>query len=99
MLDIKLLREQPDLVRRRLASRGAGDEGHVDELLRLDEQRRKLLGVALPLCSRSKLGRALLTKERRTGAGAISRATGVRAHRDGQGHLWYSRRRATDYSG
>src|SRR5437016_2505940 len=43
MLDIKLLREQPDLVRRRLASRGAGDEAHVDELLRLDEQRRKLL--------------------------------------------------------
>ncbi len=44
MLDIKLLREQPELVRRRLASRGAGDEAHVDELLRLDEQRRKLLG-------------------------------------------------------
>ncbi len=43
MLDIKLLREQPDLVRRRLASRGAGDEAQVDELLRLDEQRRKLL--------------------------------------------------------
>jgi len=44
MLDIKLLREQPDLVRRRLACRGAGDEAHVDEVLRLDEQRRKLLG-------------------------------------------------------
>ncbi len=43
VLDIKLVREQPDLVRRRLASRGAGDEAHVDELLRLDEQRRKLL--------------------------------------------------------
>jgi seryl-tRNA synthetase len=44
MLDIKLVREQPDLVRRGLASRGAGDEGHLNELLRLDEQRRKLLG-------------------------------------------------------
>ena len=43
MLDIKLLREQPDLVRRRLATRGAGDEAQVDELLRLDEQRRKSL--------------------------------------------------------
>jgi len=43
MLDIKLLREQPDFVRRRLASRGAGDEAHVDELLWFDEQRRKLL--------------------------------------------------------
>jgi seryl-tRNA synthetase len=43
MLDIKLLREQPELVRRRLAARGAGDEGHLDEVLRFDEQRRKLL--------------------------------------------------------
>jgi len=43
MLDIKLIRERPDFVRQRLASRGAGDEAHVDELLKLDEQRRKLL--------------------------------------------------------
>ncbi len=43
MLDIKLIRERPDLVRQRLASRGAGDEAQVDELLKLDEQRRKLL--------------------------------------------------------
>ena len=43
MLDIKLVREQPDFVRQRLALRGAGDEALVNELLRLDEQRRKLL--------------------------------------------------------
>jgi seryl-tRNA synthetase len=43
MLDIRLIRERPDFVRQRLASRGAGDETHVDELLKLDEQRRKLL--------------------------------------------------------
>jgi len=43
MLDIRLVRERPDFVRQRLASRGAGDETHVDELLKLDEQRRKLL--------------------------------------------------------
>jgi seryl-tRNA synthetase len=43
MLDIKLVREQPELVRQRLATRGAGDEVHIDELLKLDEQRRKLL--------------------------------------------------------
>jgi seryl-tRNA synthetase len=43
MLDIKLIRERADFVRQRLATRGAGDERHVDELLRLDEQRRKLL--------------------------------------------------------
>jgi seryl-tRNA synthetase len=43
VLDIKLIRDNPDSVRRRLATRGAGDEARVDELLKLDEQRRKLL--------------------------------------------------------
>ena len=44
MLDIKLIRERADFVRQRLASRGAGDEAHIDEILRLDDQRRKTLG-------------------------------------------------------
>ena len=43
MLDIKLIRDRPDFVRQRLATRGAGDENRVEEVLRLDEQRRKLL--------------------------------------------------------
>ncbi|MBI3415076.1 MAG: serine--tRNA ligase [Verrucomicrobia bacterium] len=43
MLDIKLVREQPDFVRQRLATRGAGDEKQIDELLAHDERRRKLL--------------------------------------------------------
>ncbi len=43
MLDIKLIRERPDFVRQRLAARGAGDEARVDEVLRLDEQRRHFL--------------------------------------------------------
>ena len=43
MLDIKLIREKTDFVRARLASRGAGDETKIDELLKFDEQRRKLL--------------------------------------------------------
>ncbi|MGD0743892.1 MAG: serine--tRNA ligase, partial [Verrucomicrobiota bacterium] len=43
MLDIKLIREKPDFVRQRLAMRGAGDEARIDELLKLDEQRRKIL--------------------------------------------------------
>jgi seryl-tRNA synthetase len=46
MLDIKLVREQPDFVRQRLASRGAGDEMRIDELLALDEQRRKAIAEA-----------------------------------------------------
>jgi len=44
VLDIKLIREKTDFVRQRLATRGAGDETHIDGLLKLDEQRRKLLG-------------------------------------------------------
>ncbi|HEU6449183.1 MAG TPA: serine--tRNA ligase [Verrucomicrobiae bacterium] len=40
MLDIKLIREKADFVRQRLATRGAGDEKKIDELLKLDEQRR-----------------------------------------------------------
>jgi seryl-tRNA synthetase len=43
VLDIKLIREKPDFVRQRLATRGAGDEAKIDELLKLDEQRRKFL--------------------------------------------------------
>jgi seryl-tRNA synthetase len=45
MLDIKLVREKTDFVRQRLATRGAGDEAHIDELLKLDEERRKILGT------------------------------------------------------
>jgi seryl-tRNA synthetase len=43
VLDIKLIREKPDFVRQRLATRGTGDETKIDELLKLDEQRRKFL--------------------------------------------------------
>ncbi len=43
MLDIRQIRDRTDFVRQRLASRGAGDEAHIDELLHLDELRRKAL--------------------------------------------------------
>ncbi len=43
MLDIKLIRDKTDFVKQRLASRGAGDETHIEEVLELDEQRRKTL--------------------------------------------------------
>jgi seryl-tRNA synthetase len=43
MLDIKLIREQPDVVRQRLATRGRGDEAHIDTIAALDDRRRKLL--------------------------------------------------------
>lgn len=43
MLDIKLIREKPDFVRQRLATRGGGDEKLVEKILQSDETRRKLL--------------------------------------------------------
>ena len=43
VLDIKLIREKPDFVRERLATRGAGDEKLIDGILQADEQRRKFL--------------------------------------------------------
>lgn len=43
MLDIKLIREKPDFVRQRLATRGAGDETLIDGILQADDVRRKSL--------------------------------------------------------
>jgi len=43
VLDIKVIRERPDFVRERLALRGAGDENHIDALLKFDEARREAL--------------------------------------------------------
>lgn len=36
MLDIRLIREKPDFVRERLATRGGGDEEKIDEILAID---------------------------------------------------------------
>ena len=41
MLDIRLIREQPDFVRSRLATRGGEDAAKIDEVLRVDAERRK----------------------------------------------------------
>lgn len=42
MLDIRLIREQPDLVKSRLATRGvAEDVAKIDDVLRVDAERRK----------------------------------------------------------
>ncbi len=43
MLDIKYIREESDEVARRLATRGRGDEVHIQELKILDEERRTIL--------------------------------------------------------
>jgi seryl-tRNA synthetase len=41
MLDIRLIREQPDFVKSRLATRGGEDAAKIDEVLRVDADRRK----------------------------------------------------------
>src|SRR5947199_2428835 len=41
MLDIRFIREKPDFVRARLTTRGGGDEAKIDEVLRVDAERRK----------------------------------------------------------
>src|SRR5947208_9266372 len=41
MLDIRLIREKPDFVRERLATRGGGDEAKIDDVLRVDAERRQ----------------------------------------------------------
>jgi seryl-tRNA synthetase len=42
MLDIRLIREKPDFVRERLATRGGGDATKIDELLKLEVGVRKM---------------------------------------------------------
>jgi seryl-tRNA synthetase len=41
VLDIRLIREQPDFVKSRLAARGGGEAAKIDEVLRVDGERRK----------------------------------------------------------
>lgn len=80
MLDIRLVRERPDHVKERLATRGAGDEAQVDALLSLDEQRRVKLGEVEKLKAQrnaaSKEIGALMAQKR--GAEAESRKAEVR---------------------
>jgi seryl-tRNA synthetase len=41
MLDIRLIREKPDFVRERLATRGGSDQSKIDEVIAIDAERRK----------------------------------------------------------
>ena len=41
MLDIRLIREKPDFVHERLATRGGDEAARIDELLKVDAERRK----------------------------------------------------------
>jgi len=79
MLDIKIIREKPDWVRERLAARGGGDESQIDELLSLDEQRRKALAeVEQVKASRNRISKeigALMGQKKLTEAEAKKQET------------------------
>ncbi|HYT60824.1 MAG TPA: serine--tRNA ligase [Haliangiales bacterium] len=74
VLDIKLIREQPDFVRQRLATRGAGDEAGIDTLLSLDDRRRKMLAEVETLkAQRNRVSKeigALMAQKKSDEAGA-----------------------------
>ena len=60
MLDIRIVREQPDFVKSRLALRCSGDEEKIDELLRVDAKRRKAETALQALnAERKKLSKAI----------------------------------------
>ncbi len=66
MLDIRLLRDQPDLVKERLATRGGDDAGKVDEVLRIDAERRKAeTAVQLHNADRKRLSKEIGGKRSR----------------------------------
>jgi seryl-tRNA synthetase len=50
MLDIRLIREQPDFVKSRLATRGGDEQAKIDEVLAVDAERRKM-ETALQQCN------------------------------------------------
>jgi len=79
VLDIKLIREQPDHVRERLSARGAGDDAKVSEVLDLDEQRRKaLMEVEQLKAERNKVSKeigALMAQKKTEEAEARKRQT------------------------
>jgi len=76
MLDIRLIREQPDFVRERLKARGAGDEGSIAELLQWDEKRRSLLANVEKLkAERNRLSKEIgaLMSQQKTGDADIKK--------------------------
>ena len=64
MLDIKLFRTEPDLVKAKVAKRGM-DAQVVDDVLALDEQRRQLIGEAEQMkAERNKVSGEIAQKKR-----------------------------------
>ena len=78
MLDIKRIREQPEAVRRGLESKGAAP-AVVDELLRLDEERRRALTEVEALKNRRNTESKRIGEQKRQGADTAAAQAEVRA--------------------
>jgi seryl-tRNA synthetase len=68
MLDIKFIREHPDLVREGAAKKGHDD--HVDDVLRLDQRRRELLQEGEALKNRRNVVSEEIGRQKRSGQDA-----------------------------
>jgi len=78
VLDIRIVREQPDMVKSRLALRGSGEEAKLDELLRVDAERRKAETALQALnAERKKLSREIAAM-RTTGQDSLEQENRVR---------------------
>jgi seryl-tRNA synthetase len=83
VLDLRLIRDRPDEVRERLATRGTGAEALIAELLRLDEARRSQIHQAEELKAErnrvtEQIGQARRRGENAAGEQARMRAVGDR---------------------
>jgi seryl-tRNA synthetase len=66
MLDIRLVREQPDFVKSRLTTRGGDDAARIDEVLEVDAERRKMETTQQQLnAERNKLSKEIGAKRGR----------------------------------
>ena len=71
MLDIRLIREQPDIVKSRLTTRGGDDASRIDEVLKVDAERRKMETVLQQLnADRNKMSKEIGAKRGRGEASA-----------------------------
>src|SRR5437016_3220343 len=77
MLDLRLIRSQPDFVRAALARRGEVPPS-LDELLCADEQRRRLLGEQEGLSHRRNLATEEISRIRRSGGDASAEIAAMR---------------------
>ena len=98
VLDIKLIREKPDFVRQRLATRDGGDENRIDSVLALDERRRKALAEVEQLkAARNRVSKdigALMARKETAAAEAKKTETRVLGERiAATGHGTGARRR------